>query len=86
MLGRFNNADVVYTGRLHVYNIDTEQVFTIATNQADSEVLLIEADVVYYRSANRLYAANITESGIGKPRLLANDDVINDAHWAFIRK
>ncbi len=42
----FESSPVVYSGRLDVYSIDTEKLFTIATNQGDSEILLIEDGTV----------------------------------------
>jgi hypothetical protein len=85
MTEAFENAPVVYPGRLHIYNIDTEKLLTITTNQGDSEILLIEDSTVYYRVSNRLYTAPITDSGIGAATLVATDEAIRDAHWAFIK-
>src|ERR1700683_2596053 len=56
----FDDASAIYPGRLDVYNIDTEKLFTITTNQGDSEILLIEENTVYYRVSDRLYKASIT--------------------------
>lgn len=81
----FDNSLAVYPGRLHVYDIDSGHVYMIATNQADSEVLLIESSIVYYRVTDRLYSAPITEKGIGSARIVATDELIRDAHWAFIK-
>ena len=75
----------VYPGRLHLYDLDTERTYTISTNQGDSEILLVDNNTVYYRASDRLYSAPITESGMGRARLLATADVIRDAHWAFIK-
>jgi len=77
---------VVYPGRMYLYEVATEHVFPIVTNQADSEVLLVEQGLVYYRVSNRLYSAPITDTGISHPRLLATDEAIRDAHWAFIKR
>jgi hypothetical protein len=77
--------DVLYSGKLHLYHLATEKVYTITTNQADSEVLLVDDATIYYRVSNRLYSAQIAEKGISGTRLLATDDVIRDAHWAFIK-
>jgi hypothetical protein len=82
----FDEAASVYPGRLHVYNIYTEKLFTITTNQGDSEILLIEDNTVYYRVSNRLYTAPITDSGIGAATLIATDEAIRDAHWAFTKR
>lgn len=81
----FAEAVVVYPGRLHLYDIETKQMRTIVTNQADSEVLLVENETFYYRVSDRLYAAPIRAKGFGPARLLAKDDVIRDAHWAFLK-
>jgi hypothetical protein len=80
----FATASVVYPGRLHLYNIATEKLYTITTNQGDSEILLIEDNTVYYRVSNRLYSAPISENGIGTATLLATDEALRDAHLAFI--
>jgi hypothetical protein len=75
----------VFPGRLHLYNIETERVFTIETKQGDSEILLVENNAVYYRVSDRLYSAPITDKGIGTAKLIATDDIIRDSHWAFIK-
>jgi hypothetical protein len=88
MAQRFENArnrGAIYPGRLDVYNIDSEKLFTITTNQGDSEILLIEDGTVYYRVSDRLYKAAIMDSGIGAATLIATDEAIRDAHWAFIK-
>jgi len=81
----FGDSLSVYTGRLYLYDISKERFFAIATNQGDSEIVLVENGVVYYRVSDRLYSAPITNSGVGTGKLLAADEVIRDAHWAFIR-
>jgi hypothetical protein len=81
----FELARAAYPGRLHIYNVATEKLFTITTNQADSEILLIEDGAVYYRVSDRLYKASISDQGIGSAELLATDERIRDAHWAFIK-
>ncbi len=76
----------VLPGNLFIYDVDTEKVFPIRTRQGDSEVLLVEGGMVYWRAATRLYSAQITDSGIGEPRLLATDEVIRSTHYAFIKR
>jgi len=71
------------TGRLHLYDSDSERMYTITTNQADSEIILVQDNTVYYRSSDRLYSAPLGARGIGKPQLLVKDEAIRDAHWAF---
>lgn len=74
-----------FPGRLLIYDTDAEREFSILTNQGDSEVVLIQDGTVYYRAATRLYSAPITKDGIGQSRLLANSELIRDAHWAFTK-
>ncbi len=81
----FNESLFIFPGRLHLYNIETERVFTIETKQGDSEILLVENNTVYYRVTDRLYSAPITDKGIGTAKLIATDDIIRDSHWAFIK-
>jgi hypothetical protein len=76
---------IVLPGRLYLYDVDTERVLPITTNEGDSEVLLVENNVVYYRVNDQLFSAFISEKGVGHPRLLATDEAIRDAHWAFMK-
>ena len=55
----------------------------LTTNQGDSEILLIANGVVYYRVSKRLYSVPISDGGLGRSRLLVEDRLIDDAHWAF---
>jgi hypothetical protein len=84
LVERFDDSEAVYPGRLHLYNLATEKLYTITTNQGDSEVLLVEDKIVYYRISDRLYSAAVTDKGIGIGTLVATDEAIRDAHWAFI--
>jgi hypothetical protein len=81
----FQDSRLAYPGMLHLYDIDTGRNYVIDTKQGDSEVLLVENNTVYYRASDRLYSAPITETGIGTSRLIATDEAIRDAHWAFIK-
>jgi len=83
---RMKDSEYVFPGRLHLFNAETGQLHTITTNQGDSEILLVESGSVYYRASDRLYKAQITPNGITGARLLAQTDVIRDAHWAFTKK
>ncbi|MGA9627512.1 MAG: hypothetical protein WBL65_22310 [Bryobacteraceae bacterium] len=74
----------VFPGRLNLYDVDSEKMYPITTNQADSEVLLVENGVVYYRVSDCLYSAEIRGGEIGAPKLLAKAEEVRDAHWAFI--
>jgi hypothetical protein len=82
---RLRESNAVFPGRLHLFNIDSEKMLTIETKQADSEVLLIDRNSVYYRADTRLFSAEITDGGITHARLVAEGEAIRDAHWAFFR-
>jgi hypothetical protein len=83
---RLRESKAVFPGRLHLFNVDTEKMLTIETKQADSEVLLIDRNVVYYRADTRLFSAEITDGGIANARVVAEGEEIRDAHWAFLRR
>jgi hypothetical protein len=65
--------------------VATDRHYTITTNQGDSEIILVDNDTVYYRVSNRLYSAPIPATSIGAAKLLATDELIRDAHWAFLK-
>ena len=84
MAERFNDAGVVFPGKLHLYDIENGRSYTISTQQGDSEVLLVEGGVVYYRVRDAIYRATIGEKELGPPQLVARSEILGDAHWAFI--
>ena len=71
-------------GILFCYNADTKKYYEILTNDADSEVLLIDNGIVYYKIYDEIYKAEIGENEISKGELLVKDDIVPDIHWAFI--
>lgn len=79
----FASSSLLFPGRLHVFDSRTAKDFVLTTNQGDSEVLLIANGVVYYRVSKRLYSVPISDGGLGRSRLMAEDELIDDAHWAF---
>jgi len=74
-----------YPGRLHIYDVTTGKRSTIVTNEADSEVVLVDKDAVYYRVNDKLYSSPLGNSGLLPGKLIATDDRIRDAHWAFMK-
>ena len=85
MRGKFDDAQVVYPGKLHLFDVSTEKLYTIVTNQGDSEVLLVEGSDVYYRVNNRLYQASIAGGAVSAGKVLVEAEEIRDVHWAFIK-
>ena len=45
----------------------------VMTKEGDSEVLLIEDGVVYYRVNDSVFRAAVGQEGVGMPALLATD-------------
>lgn len=77
----------MYTpGILYFYNPSANVYFELSTNQADSEVVLIQDNKVIYRVYDELYETEIVrERKLGKPVLLLKSDCVPDIHWAFYR-
>ncbi len=68
-----------------ILDSETGRVFTITTDQGDSEILLIDSGTVYYRVSDQLLVAAISEKGIGEARVFAKNEAVRHAHWAFVR-
>jgi hypothetical protein len=75
-----------YPGVLFLINLDTSMRYQWETGQGDSEILLVEEGTVFYRVNDELFSATLSEGGVRDAKLLAKDDVIRDAHWAFAGK
>ena len=68
---------------LFLYNTKTGRDYTIRTGDIESEVLLVEDDVVYYRVKNRLYRSAIRQGQAGEPELLGENEALSSVYWAF---
>lgn len=78
------HSSTIHPGILHIFDVKTQRHFVLHTGQSDSEVLLIEGNVVYYRSSDRLFRAEIRDGQLTAHLQIARSDLIRDAHWAFI--
>ncbi len=57
------------------------------TGHGDSEVLLVQDDIVYYRVNDKIFKAPIIKGEtLGEAKLLIQDERVPDIHWAFISK
>lgn len=83
---RFKQLRYVLPGKLDLYDVSTEKMYNIVTNQGDSEILLVDDSTVYYRVSDRLYSAAIGTDALGPAKLLAQSESIRDVHWAFIKR
>jgi hypothetical protein len=82
---RFKDLPYVLPGKLDLYDVATEKLYHIDTNQGDSEILLVDNGTVYYRVSDRLYSATIGTDGLEPAKLLSTSESIRDVHWAFIK-
>ncbi len=74
-------------GNLFLYNIYSKNTFNIETSSGNSEILLIQDEIIYYRVKNKIYKAPIINGEkLGEPELLVTDPRVPDIHWAFIAK
>ena len=81
-----NGPDVPYyaPGILYLYNPTIDSYIEWETNQADSEVVVVDNDQVIYRVYDQLYHAKIlANNSLSRAKLLIKSDIVPDIHWAF---
>lgn len=78
--------DLVFPGRVHLFDREHDRSYVITTNQGDSEILLVSAGMVYYRVSGAIYRASVGETELGAPQLIAKSEILEDAHRAFFRR
>ncbi len=80
------NTNVYTPGILYLLNLNTLKYIEWETGQGDSEILLVEDEIVYYRVFDQIYKVKIINGEkLGKPVLFAKDtQVVPFIHWAFI--
>jgi hypothetical protein len=83
---RYDSFEIYSDGQLFLYNVETKKKISINTGQGDSEVLLIEGDILYYRVYDSIYQATIKNGKIEKEQMILQDEYVPDIHWAFISK
>lgn len=74
-----------FPGRVHIHDIENDHEYTITTNEPDTEVILVSGHTAYYRLNDKLFEVELRNGILGKPKLIAQDDLIGDAHWAFLK-
>ena len=80
------NSNKAINNTIALYDIINKKMYNIKANDADSEVLLVENDAVYYRLHDKIYKAKILKEFIGPSHLLIKSDQVPNIHWAFIQK
>lgn len=74
-----------FPGILYLLNIETKSYIEWNTYQGDSEILLVDHEIVYYRVNDKIFKAPINDGEkLGKSELLIHDARVPDIHWAFI--
>jgi len=82
--------DYYYPGILYLINVYTQQyieweALENGERQGDSEILLVQDEIVYYRINDKIYQAPIINGEkLGISKLLVQDYRVPDIHWAFI--
>jgi hypothetical protein len=80
-------ADSVYSpGIIFAYNAETKQSIELNTGEGDSEILLIQDGIMYWREFDEIYQAPITDKGLGQKTLVVKGPPVPDIHWMFISK
>lgn len=79
----FNN--LYYPGILYLLDVPSRNYIEWNTGQGDSEILLVQDEIVYYRVNDKIYKAPIIDGKeLGKSEQLIQDERVPDIHWAFI--
>lgn len=76
----------IFEGKLFLFNTTTKKYIEIDTKQGDSEIILVEKEIVYYRVFDELYMGTIGNTKIENVTKIIKHPLIQDAHWAFIAK
>lgn len=73
-------------GYLYLYNINTKNYIEWNTGQADSEILLVRKDTVYYRKHDEIYLAPLlNKEKLGTSKLLIKNKYIPAIHFMFFK-
>lgn len=84
---RFDYFGVYSPGILYLLNSETRNYIEWSTGQGDSEILLVERNIVYYRVSDEIYKADIQGGKkLGKIQLVLKSELVPDIHWGFLLK
>lgn len=82
---RTNFNKLYYPGILYVLNAHTQKYIEWNTGQGDSEIILLQDGIIYYRINDEIYKRPIIEGKeLGPEELLIKDPRVPDIHWAFL--
>jgi hypothetical protein len=83
---RAQNFGTYYPGLLYLFNVHTKDYIEWDTKQGDSEILLVQDGMVYYRVNTKiLKSAIIDNKALSEPELLIDDVRVRDIHWAYLK-
>lgn len=72
-------------GDMFLYNINSKKWIRFNTKQADSEILLLKNNTVYYRTYDKIYSAKIVNGKrLGEPKLIIQHKFVPAIHFMFI--
>jgi hypothetical protein len=80
----FQTSGFYFSGELYLFDIRSQQQYTIMTDQGDSEVLLVDGNTVYYRVNDALYKATMGIKAVENSLKISSGDIVPLAHWAFL--
>lgn len=81
---RSRDFGIYAPGIIFAYNVLTDEKYEYETGQADSDILLIEDDVVYWRKYDEIYKSKLSDNTFVDHQLLCKDENVPTIHWAFM--
>lgn len=74
-------------GYLYLYNYKTKAYIEWNTGQADSEILLVKNDVVFYRKYDEIHKVKIIKGKeLGQDEVILKNKNVPSIHWAFLKE
>lgn len=74
-------------GYLYLYNYKTKAYIEWNTGQADSEILLVKNDVVFYRKYDEIHKVKIIKGKeLGQDEVILKNKNVPSIHWAFFKE
>ena len=71
------------SGTQVLQNLSDGRIIRIETGQEDSEILLVDKELVLYRVNDTIYQAKIAGDKIQDSAILVKDDDVPEIHWVF---
>lgn len=79
-------SEVTLSGYLSIRNINNPSIFIEwNTEQADSEILLVDDNVVYYRKHDEIWRAAIENNNLGSHSRILKNNLVPALHFMFFK-